>query len=316
MSIIFDSSETAKTIQRAIDNSQGTTTTAQGASAAGLIISEDLQNVVQCTGGYMNPIRPKHISGTPPVTFHAVDGVLPSWDIFGNTVEGVSCGDRTKNLFDENDVYFGDWIGSNGTVQHDQPYAAAYEIDTSDIENISVYAYGTKPFSYSICTYNGDTFIARSHIIGTNTGKVNAISVATATKVIIQVAKGSSLSDVITQDDVNSYKMFVVSGNYTAETIPAYEPYGYAIPIECGNITTTAYIADVLRKSSGETPIYDIMHSDGTIMRNVDTDGTELAEPTIDTYTPVTVPTIWGYNTFDVDTTVKPAGVYVEYFDN
>ena len=55
MSIIFDSSKTADTINRAIDNNQGTTTTEQGAVSAGLIITEDLQPVVECTGGYTNP---------------------------------------------------------------------------------------------------------------------------------------------------------------------------------------------------------------------------------------------------------------------
>lgn len=316
MSKIYNSAKTADTINRAIDNSQGTTTTTQGASSPGLIITEDLGYVVQCTEGYTNPITVKYLDGQPPLTFHAVNEPLVSWIIDGNTVEGESVGVKSLNLFDENDVYFGDWIGSSGTVQHNQPYAAAYGIDVTDIEYLTVYAYGEKPFSYSICLYNGDTFISRNHITGTSTGNVNTISVDTATKVIVQVAKGSSLSDVITHDDVNSYKMFVVEGEYASETLPPYEPYGYTVPIECGNVTTTFYISDVLRKSSGEDPVYDTMSSSGEITRRVDTDGTPLETPITEFFSTEPIPCIWGYNTFDVDTTVTPSYVSIEYLDN
>lgn len=47
MSLIFPSGETAKVVNAAIKNLQGTTTTDDGASADGLIISEDLSNIVQ-----------------------------------------------------------------------------------------------------------------------------------------------------------------------------------------------------------------------------------------------------------------------------
>lgn len=47
MSLIFPSGETAKVINAAIKNLQGTTTTDDGASSDGLIISEDLSNIVQ-----------------------------------------------------------------------------------------------------------------------------------------------------------------------------------------------------------------------------------------------------------------------------
>ena len=47
MSLIFPSSETAKVINAAIKNLQGTTTTDDGATSDGLIISEDLSNIVQ-----------------------------------------------------------------------------------------------------------------------------------------------------------------------------------------------------------------------------------------------------------------------------
>lgn len=47
MSLIFPSNKTAEVVNAAIENLQGTTTTEEGASAAGLIIKEDLSNIVQ-----------------------------------------------------------------------------------------------------------------------------------------------------------------------------------------------------------------------------------------------------------------------------
>ena len=47
MSLIFPSTQTAAVVNAAIKNLQGTTTTTDGASADGLIISEDLSNIVQ-----------------------------------------------------------------------------------------------------------------------------------------------------------------------------------------------------------------------------------------------------------------------------
>lgn len=47
MSLIFPSNQTAAVINAAIKNLQGTTTTTDGATSDGLIISEDLTNIVQ-----------------------------------------------------------------------------------------------------------------------------------------------------------------------------------------------------------------------------------------------------------------------------
>ena len=47
MSLIFPSTQTAAVVNAAIKNLQGTTTTDDGATADGLIIKEDLSNIVQ-----------------------------------------------------------------------------------------------------------------------------------------------------------------------------------------------------------------------------------------------------------------------------
>lgn len=315
MSIVYDSSETAKTINRAIDNNQGTTTTEQGAAAAGLIIKEDLQNVVQCTGGYMNPFVVKTISGEPPVEFHAIDHELISWSISGNTDNGDSVGDETDNLFDKDnaDIYpstnistsLNRWALYEGvakTVRIPCLAGTTYAISIDSSIEQTVFRV------LLISTDNiptADTPVSGTSVVASSDDNTAVFTTLSGTKYfVLQVSA--------TVFDAAIDSLMVVTGS----TPQDYEHYGYRIPIICGNVTTNAYIGDVLRKSSGETPVYDIMYSDGTITRNVDTDGTPLETPMTESYTPVTISTIWGYNTFDVDTTVTPSNVTIEYYDN
>ena len=315
MSIVYNSSETAKTINRAIDNNQGTTTTEQGASAAGLIINEDLQNVVQCTAGYMNPFAVKTISGSPPVEFHAIDHELISWSISGNTDSGDSVGDKTANLFDKDnaDIYpatnistsLSRWSAYDGiaqTVRIPCSASTTYSISIDpDIEQ-TVFR-GLLINTDNVPTL--DTPVLGTVVISSSDDNTATFTTLSDTKYIVL-----QISATVFDAAIDSLMMV------TGSTPQDYEHYGCRIPIICGNVTTNAYISDVLRKSTGDTPVYDIMYSDGTITRNVDTDGTPLETPTTESYTPVLISTIWGFNTFDVDTTVSPSSVTIEYYDN
>ena len=309
MSYVYNSSDTATTINRAIDNSQGTTTTEQGAAAAGKIIKEDLSCVVQCTGGYMNPMTKKTISGEPPLQFHAVDAVLYSWIIAGNVDSGNYVGDLTANLMQ---TYT--WKNS--------------QTDTKT------------NFNLSITVYSGSTGLGERRLDVTSNGYITLTSAAPTTtydKIIIKhngSQRDLTIATITGSFEANTPVSFscVVDGHdptavdgidlkqmmlVTGATAKPWEPYNkYKIPIKCGGTTTNAYIDAPLRMSSGEDPVCDIMYSDGTITINVDTDGTPLETPTTGAYTPVTISTVGGYNTFDVDTTVSPSTVSVTYIDN
>ena len=320
MSIIYNSSKTADTINRAIDNNQGTTTTAQGATSAGLIITEDLQPVVECTGGYTNPLTVKTISGAPPVEFHAVEGNLKSWSIYGNTVEGASVGEKTDNDF-EYETYFNSTFTIYGSffeyaeivLSPNTEYTAStsYEKNGSEVSWMIVNStttpssatYGVSSTTPVTITTNNDGIARLYKRIQSNTGtKIPKIS-----------------------DFQNGDEWLMIN---TGDTAKPYAPYGYNVPVICAGITYNCYISDVLRKSTpverkrkskkavNDTPVYDIMDNTGTVTRNVDTDGTPLETPVTETYTAPTIQTIWGYNTFDVDTTVTPSNVIVQYYDN
>lgn len=318
MAKVYNSGKTADTVNRAIDNSMGTTTTTQGAAAAGKIITEDLQPVVQCTGGYMNPFIVKTISGVPPVEFHAVERALKSWSIYGNTVEGVSVGRKTDNMYNtaETEWYEGGTKDSQGnvvssTISH---FTNNYTPVSASTEYYLAGNLGASGNAHRIYYYAADkSWISRSDSLAYN---VHTFTTP-ANCAYIQVQVVNSVS-------TTADWMLVTGSTEPTE----YEPYGVEIPIECAGITYNAYIADFLRKSTpverkrkskkavNDTTVYDIMDSTGTVTRNVDTDGTPLETPTTETYTAPIISTIWGYNEFDVNTTVTPSNVTVQYYDN
>lgn len=80
--ILFPSNQTARLMNITLENISGTTTTADGASAAGLICTEDLSNFVQC-GQTVNNALTEH----PEMFFNAVTGMLQTVaDIFYETI--------------------------------------------------------------------------------------------------------------------------------------------------------------------------------------------------------------------------------------
>lgn len=80
--ILFPSNQTARLMNITLENISGTTTTADGATAAGLICTEDLSNFVQC-GQTVNNALTEH----PEMFFNAVTGMLQTVaDIFYETI--------------------------------------------------------------------------------------------------------------------------------------------------------------------------------------------------------------------------------------
>lgn len=314
MSIVYNSSETAKTINRAIDNNQGNTTTEQGASAAGLIINEDLQNVVQCTNGYMNPFVIKSITGIPPVEFHAIQAGI-AWSINGNTDTGVSVGTASDNLFDKDnaDVYeqtniviadtqWNKYTGTGKTIRIPVSASTQYSVSIDSTIETSVFRV--------LAITSDDIPVIGTPVYGTVLVSSSADNTASFTtgagvKYIIM-----QFTATVTDAAIDSLMLC------TGSTPKPYEPYGVKIPIDFNNVTYTAYISDYLRKSSGDDPVYDVMHSDGYIVRAVNADGTAKEEPTTEVYTAPAMTSVWGWNAFDVDTTVSPSSVSIEYYDN
>lgn len=292
MSIVFNSSGTADTINRAVDNSMGTTIVSQGAESDGLIIKEDLTYILQGTE-FTNPYQLRSLSGSVPLTFHSVAKPLKNYTITGNTQQNSSVGTRTANLFDE------EYPNISGSIRYKT-------VNVGDVNTVTLST--TAPLVDNTALIY---LLAGQQQQGADTD-TNGVSSTTSRTVspvnnYVTVAYKS-----IQQETPANFHVMLNAG----QTASDYEPTGYKIPVVCAGQTSDIYIDDVLRKSSGQDPVYDILYSDGTLTRNVDTDGTPLQEPTTETFEPVIINTVFGSNTLTVDTTVKPSSVSIEYYDN
>ena len=162
---------------------------------------------------------------------------LKSWSITGNTVQNgtpspdnpveiQSVGDRTKNLFDENNVTFGHWIIASGELSTNAPYGCISNetIDVRGMTQICSYAFGKKPYAFAIVYYNGSTFVSRDY---TNTAnKIISAVPDSATHCVLEVAASNNYATPITIEKLKSYKMMM----WYNECVD-YEPYGYKIPV-------------------------------------------------------------------------------------
>ena len=236
------------------------------------------------------------------------------WSISGNVDTGVYVGEPSDNLFDKDnaDVYeqtnivvadtqWNKYTGSAKTIripvsastQYSMSIDSAIEtavfrvlaITTDDIPVIGTPVYGTV-------------------LVSSSTDNTATFTTGASTKYIIM-----QFTATVTEQAIDTLMLC------TGSTPKPYEPFAVIIPIELNGTTYNAYISDYLRKSTGATPVYDIMNSDGTIIRNVNSDGTPAETPTTETYTAPELFTIWGWNVFDVDTTVSPSNVSVTYKD-
>lgn len=313
MSEIYTSSATAETINRAIDNSMGLTTTEQGASAAGLIIKEDLRPIIQNVQDYTNPAVTKSISGAPPLSFHAVQaGII--WSIYGNTSVGVSVGTASDNLFDKTsaDIYeqtnigtdpaqWNKYTGTGKTLRIPVSASTAYAVSIGSAIETSVFRI--------ISVSSADVPVLGTPVLGSLLVWTSEDNTATFTTPADAQYIVLQFTGTVFTDCVDS--LMLVTGS----TPKPYEPYGVKVPIVFNSVTYNAYISDYLRKSSGGDPVYDIMSSDGTLLRAVNADGTAKEEPTTEAYTAPALTSLWGWNIFDVDTAVDPSNVVIDYKD-
>lgn len=199
---------------------------------------ETIDTIVDSKGDvYFTQGFTREISGIPPLTLDAIGKNALDYKIYGNSVqdgtpspenpiEVQSVGDKTANLFNENDVTYGYWITDTGNVSN-VVISARYNRDIAVItgKTICVRAYGERPFNIAIGYYDADNaFVLR---VTSMNGSLVSTPPANAAYGVVYVANDSIASTVpITPEILASYKIMLTYGDSIA-----YEPYGYKIPV-------------------------------------------------------------------------------------
>lgn len=239
-----------------------------------------------------------------PASIIANGGNITPWTVYGNTVEGESVGEKTDNMFDKSILIDGKTISVSGEItDYIRRTTTGTPIDVSEIDNVTLsYTATLSRTRWIYALFDDDAMIAREAGVFSGT----SIDVSSGNKLLICFYDPTD-AEAVTANDLSNIML------NKGTTIQPFVPYGYNVPIICNNIAYNCYISDVLRKSSGANPVYDIMSSTGVITRNVDTDGTPLVTPTTESFTAPTLATVAGSQSVSFDTTVKPSKAELTY---
>lgn len=284
-------------------------------------------------------------SGVPPLTLqNAVAGKLLNYQIFGNSIQdGVpsvdtpvevqSVGDKTKNLFNE----------KNATVLYTNS-ASRIEYHNG-VCKVVAGAAGNSAFALTkICPANnvvGNPVTVRSVWEGSNAGRlqIGYCNENGAERIGLSVIRESGISKTVTipeeakskilclwlytDGDKDGYVDYTQTQVEVGLTETSYEPYGYKIPVTVNNQPSNIYLDEPLRKIGDNADYLDFENQ--KVVRNVDViddTGTlpieqslqPLATPTEETIELPDIAVQNGTNIIDVDTTVTPSNVEIEYY--
>lgn len=231
-------------------------------------------------------------SGVPPLTFKAKkSGTLKNYRIYGNTVNGDSVGDRTKNLW-------------NGVVEQGSvSITGDYSDDSQRIRSRNI---ALTPGTYSIscnlyirCIYafNGQTKVECVKDLG---GSAIQSAKFTVPDNADNVSVGLRAFDSNNQPIDVSPSDFEWGQIEQGSTVTTYEPYGYRVPVTVNSGTVNIYLDEQIVKSGDDADYIDY-----NAQKRYNVDGT-FADVTLPA-----LPTLSGINTLSVATSVQPSNIEI-----
>ena len=245
------------------------------------------------------------IEGVPPLMFKSNGANLSNYRIYGNTVSGESVGDRTGNLFDGNFLQ-GYWAYADGRFTYTNRWICTNKIPCTGGQAYT-YSFSKASRWFGFVWYDGDgDYIStnnRQDESNTQYRLYYAEAPSNAEFMVANIAGYPSDLEKIFPIDVTDFML--VEGQYTIETMPAYEHYGYRVPVTVTNgtdtQTTNLYLPEQIKMVGNEAEYVDYKEqkqhfADGT--------STDVLLPTL--------PTLSGTNTLSFETTVQPSKVMIK----
>lgn len=221
----------------------------------------------------------KTLEGVPPLTFSAIGEPLIEWSIDGNMQQTGTptssspifpseTGDKTENLFDYK-YYFANRInsGQNAYIKYILKPSTKYTVlcnvpvDETSQGQLGFFArvFLSQANSGPTTTGNGCWETEARTITSNSDGSIYILMRG-------QDAQAPSTTVTLAEWEANGYWLMFVEGEYTVQTMPNYEPYGFAIPVQCGNTTNNIYLSEPIRKISTYA---DTAPSTGTASRKI-----------------------------------------------
>lgn len=228
--------------------------------------------------GALREMYSTEVEGVPPLTFPSNGNNLLNYRIDG-TSSGV--GDRTKNLANDNDMLLGYWAYADGTYIRTNTWICTPKIACKgNVDYTFQFANNSRWYGFVWYDENNNFISTANQQKNLQTGfrSFTAKSPSNAGYLAINIAGYPGTNDTIRTDDLINFQL------EESSTVTDYEPYGYKIPVVCGETTTNIYIEEPI----GEDESISMEEAN------------------------VNIPTINGTNILSIDTTVQPSNVYVQ----
>lgn len=264
----------------------------------------------------------RELTGELPLTFTANGKPLIDYTIYGNMTQSSECGERTRNLFDKDNVVFSGFYphADTGAVvntssgkflsiivpcEPNTSYTWSFDRIVADLRN-RVAGYSAYPTVGMACTFLDRETDSPSG----STRTVQKFTTTANTHWLILMVTGTGQTAETLTEDVAENAQLEISTEMTS-----YEPYGYKIPISVNGQTNNIYIgSEPLRKAVDGSEAADTLnYSTQQLIRRVDSSGNALAEPIAENAELPELPSSNGTTVIDAETALKPSKIYVKY---
>lgn len=204
------------------------------------------------------------VNGISPLSFKSKtnnNSILKNYRIYGNTVSDESVGDKTNNLFDGNFLQ-GYWAYADGSFVNTNTWICTNKIPCTEGQ-VYTYSFAKTSRQTGFVWYdaNGD-YISSSNAqdySSTPYRLYSATAPIDAAFMIVNIAGYPESPNAIAPSDITDFML--VKGQYTSNTMPSYEPYGYRIPVTVTNgtdtETTTLYLPEQIKMVGDEAEYID-----------------------------------------------------------
>lgn len=238
---------------------------------------------------------------------------IPSKDY---PIEVEVVGDKTKNLFDNSNLLINSHYGTSGNLGTYDGRIATDKINVSNIDTITIKYSRNQTANTAFLSWDED-----GNMLERSISKINNKNISGTIDVTdcYEIAFFWWYSETLSEGDICD--VMVCEGSEVLDYEPYYE--GYKIPIKVNDDTTNIYLDEPLKKVGDYADYIDFKNQ--KVYRNVevidntgsltieesykgkvDNVGTDIELPTL--------PTKEGTNIIEVDTSIFPSNIEVQYY--
>ena len=226
---------------------------------------DKLKALSMCKAGF--PV--KTLTGVPPIPFDSDGTPLIAWTVVGNEqqtgtptpsnqIYPTECGEKNANLYNSAET---SWTSGVKDDNGNTTGSTASHFTS----NFTAVKASTK-YSITGIYASGSSTAARIYYYDSSKAWISRTAAMRDNPLVFETPANCAYIQVQCANGVDGSNFMLVEGEYTSQTMPSFEPYGYKIPITLAGQTQTIYLDEPLRKIGDYA---DTVEQDGTVTRRI-----------------------------------------------